>query len=137
MKSVNIGLLIGIAIVAMIGIVAFSTWGSSASVTQYASFAVAKQTGKDVHVVGKWVMEDRAKYDNSEDLFTFYMQDTTGETALVNFYDPMPANFKSAEKIAIQGKYDGNVFVADKILMKCPSKYGGDMPSELETAVNR
>lgn len=79
-------------------------------------------------------MQDRAKYDNAQDLFTFYMQDTTGCTSLVNYYDPMPANFKSADRITVQGKYEGNAFVADKILMKCPSKYNDKMPSEVETA---
>jgi cytochrome c-type biogenesis protein CcmE len=134
MKTVNIGLLIGIAVVAMIGMVLFSTWGSSTSMTKYASFADAKKTGEDVHVVGKWVMEDRAVYDNTQDLFSFYLQDTTGGTSLVHFYDPMPANFKSADRIAVQGKYEGNTFVADRILMKCPSKYGDDQPMEMEAA---
>lgn len=137
MKTVNIGLLIGIAIVAMVGMVLFSTLGSSASVTKYASFTEAKTSGEDVHVVGKWVMQDRAKYDNSQDLFSFYMQDTTGGTSLVHFYDPMPTNFKSADRISVQGKYQGNTFIADKIFMKCPSKYGNDKPTELETASAR
>jgi cytochrome c-type biogenesis protein CcmE len=134
MKTVNIGLLIGIAVVAMIGLVLFSTLGSSASMTKYTSFAEAKKTGEDVHVVGKWVMKDRSSYDNTQDLFSFYMQDTTGGTSLVHFYDPMPVNFKSADKVAVQGKYEGNTFVADKIHMKCPSRYGDDQPAELETA---
>ncbi|MFM2376256.1 MAG: hypothetical protein RLZZ165_1353 [Bacteroidota bacterium] len=131
MKTINLGLLIGIAAVAMAGMVAFSTWGSSASVTRYASFAEARRTGEEVHIVGKWVLQDRARYDNSQDLFTFYMQDTTGGTDLVNYYDPMPANFKSADRIAVQGKFEGSAFVADKILLKCPSKYGDSKPMEL------
>ncbi|MFN8394715.1 MAG: cytochrome c maturation protein CcmE [Bacteroidia bacterium] len=134
MKSINIGLLIGIAAVAMVGVILFSTLGSSASVTKYASFAEAQKSGEVVHIAGKWVMQDRAKYDNGQDLFTFYMQDTTGGTSLVNYYDPMPANFKSADRITVQGKYEGNAFVADKILMKCPSKYNDKMPTEVETA---
>ena len=31
--------------------------------------------------------------------------------------------FETADKIVVIGKYEGDVFVADKILMKCPSKY--------------
>jgi cytochrome c-type biogenesis protein CcmE len=123
MKTVNIGLLVGIAVVAMLGLSLFAMWGNAAGSTVYASFATARASGEDVHVVGKWVMKDRAHYDNTQDLFTFYMQDTTNEVSLVKFYDPMPVNFQSAERIAIQGKFEGNAFVADDILMKCPSKY--------------
>jgi cytochrome c-type biogenesis protein CcmE len=137
MKTINIGLLIGIAVVGMVGIMLFSTLGSSASVTKYASFTEAKKTGEDVHVVGKWIMRDRSSYDNTQDLFSFYMQDTTGESSLVHFYDPMPANFKSADRIAVQGKFEGNTFVADNILMKCPSKYGDNQPMEFEAAAAR
>jgi cytochrome c-type biogenesis protein CcmE len=134
MKSVNIGLLIGIAVVAMIGVVVFSALGTSTGSTIYTSFADAKKTGEEVHVVGKWVMKDRAVYDNAQDLFTFYMQDTTGATSLVQYYDPMPPNFKSATRIAVQGKYVAEDFVADRIVMKCPSRYGDEMPEEFETA---
>jgi cytochrome c-type biogenesis protein CcmE len=134
MKTVNIGLLVGIAVVAMIGLSIFAFWGNAAGATLYSSFEGAKKSGENVHVVGTWVMKDRANYDNSQDLFTFYMQDTTDQVSLVKFYDPMPGNFKSADRIVVEGKYEANAFVADNILMKCPSKYNKEESFETAAA---
>ncbi len=130
MKTVNIGLLIAIAAVAMIGLSLFAFWGNASSASQYSSFADAKKSGENVHVVGSWVMQDRANYDNTQDLFTFYMKDTTDAVSMVKYYDPMPANFKTAERMVVEGKYEGNAFVADRILMKCPSKYNKEATFE-------
>ncbi len=130
MKTVNIGLLIGIAAVAMVGLSVFAFLGNAIGATQYSSFATAKATGNDVHVVGSWVMKDRAI--NETNAFTFYMKDTTDQVSLVKFYNPMPGNFESADRIVVEGKYEGNEFVADNILMKCPSKYNKE--ANFETA---
>lgn len=137
MKTVNIGLLVGIAVLAMVGLSLFAFWGSSMNASKYTTFAEAKATGEEVHVVGSWVMQDRQTYEPSKDLFSFYLQDTTGDVSLVNFYDPMPPNFKSAERVVVQGKYESNVFVADKIFMKCPSKYNNDEFMESEAQAVR
>ncbi|MEM7036407.1 MAG: cytochrome c maturation protein CcmE [Bacteroidota bacterium] len=131
MKTVNIGLLIGVAVLAMVGMAMLATSGAIGGASEYVSFAEAKETGEDVHVVGKWVMQDMANYDNQQDLFSFYMQDSSKNVSLVHYYDPMPVNFKSADKVVVQGKYEGNAFVADRIFMKCPSKYNaGEMTLE-------
>jgi cytochrome c-type biogenesis protein CcmE len=43
--------------------------------------------------------------------------------------NPKPANFEEAEKLVIEGSTQGDVFVADKILTKCPSKYNESAPA--------
>jgi cytochrome c-type biogenesis protein CcmE len=134
MKTVNIGLLVGIAVVAMVGLSLFAFWGNAASASQYSTFAQAKVSGENVHIVGNWVMEDRAV--NTPNLFTFYMQDTTSEVSQVKYLGTMPMGFKSGEKFSVQGEFDGNTFVADKIQMKCPSKYNKD-EGAFETAAAR
>ncbi len=95
------------------------------SLSQYTDFAEAKASGKEVHVVGKWVKRDQYSYDPNQDLFQFYMEDSTGITQLVHYRDPKPVNFESAEKVVVIGQYEQekDVFKANKILMKCPSKY--------------
>ena len=107
----------------MLGMAFLATSGAIGGASQYVSFSEAKSSGEDVHVVGKWVMRDMANYDSQKDLFSFYMQDSTQNVSLVHYYDPMPVNFKSAQKVVVQGKYEGDAFVADRIFMKCPSKY--------------
>jgi cytochrome c-type biogenesis protein CcmE len=133
MKSINIGLLVGIAIVAMVGLAFLATAGGIGGASVYTTFSDAKSKGEDVHVVGSWVMREKAHYDASRDLFEFYMQDTTQQISLVRFHDPKPVNFETAERVVVQGKYEGDAFTADRIFMKCPSKYN-DGESVLEEA---
>lgn len=123
MKTINIGLLVGIAVFAMLGLVFLATSGAIGGASQYMTFAQAKTAGEDVHVVGSWVRREEAHYDSEQDVFDFYLQDTTQQVSAVRYHDPMPVNFSTAEKVVVQGKYEGEVFVADRIFMKCPSKY--------------
>ncbi|MEM7367664.1 MAG: cytochrome c maturation protein CcmE [Bacteroidota bacterium] len=89
----------------------------------YTDFATAKASNNQVHIVGKWVQRDQASYDQSQDLFSFYMQDTLKRVEMVHYFDPKPINFEQAEKVVVVGGYKQDQFVADKIVMKCPSKY--------------
>ena len=98
-----------------------SFYGSNISI--YTDFQTAQKKQSEVHVIGTWVKRDQAFYDAQKDIFQFYLQDSLGKTALVQYHDPKPANFEQAKKIVVIGKYEGNVFKAKKILQKCPSKY--------------
>ena len=123
MKSVNIATLIVIALIGMGGIAALAFTGVFNSASQYTTFAKAKGMEESVHVVGSWVRRDQSHYDIERDIFQFYMQDTANVVSLVQYHDPQPVNFETAERIVIEGQYQGDVFEAERILMKCPSKY--------------
>ena len=41
----------------------------------------------------------------------------------VVYNNPKPANFEDAESVVVEGKMNGDVFEAEYILVKCPSKY--------------
>ncbi|RMF53085.1 MAG: cytochrome c maturation protein CcmE, partial [Bacteroidetes bacterium] len=64
-----------------------------------------------------------ATYDPATNVFTFYMQDEHGNVRQVRYANPKPANFEDAERLVIDGYAQGDVFVAENILVKCPSKY--------------
>lgn len=118
MKPGKIVLLVVIAIfLVALGI----NFSQNASV--YTDFASAKASQKSVHVVGEWVDREQANFDAEKVLFTFYLQDTTQNVELVHLYEPKPNNFEQAEKVVVVGGYKGDKFIADKIVMKCPSKY--------------
>jgi cytochrome c-type biogenesis protein CcmE len=51
------------------------------------------------------------------------MQDDKGEIRRVKYMNPKPANFEDAEKLVVLGHTEGEEFVAEHILVKCPSKY--------------
>ncbi|MEM8891311.1 MAG: cytochrome c maturation protein CcmE, partial [Bacteroidota bacterium] len=69
------------------------------------------------------VNRDQTSYDPNTDMFQFYMQDTTNNVELVYYQDPKPQNFEQAEKVVVVGGYKNENFVAEKIIMKCPSKF--------------
>lgn len=118
MKPINIIILVVLAVfIVGLGL----NFSQSASI--YTDFNHAKTVDKEVHIVGKWVNRELSSYDPSRDLFQFYLQDSTSHTELVHYYEPKPTNFESAEKVVVIGSYKDQGFVADKIVMKCPSKF--------------
>lgn len=121
MKTRNLILLAAIA--ALCVVLVFSL---SQNLSQYSDFATAQaQPGREVHVVGQWVQREQASYDPATDRFTFYLKDSLGTVSPVVYYDPKPANFEQADRVVVIGRADAQTkaFVAEKILMKCPSKY--------------
>jgi cytochrome c-type biogenesis protein CcmE len=113
--------IIGIILVALFTTILITTQLSDQS--YYTDFETARKTGDKVHVVASWVDREKAYYDPEKDLFQLYLKDTLNQVALVHFYDPKPPSLETAEKIVIEGKQEGDIFVADKIFLKCPSKY--------------
>ncbi len=89
----------------------------------YMDFTQATETGSSAHVVGYWEEDQQYAYDPARNIFTFHMRDEAGTVRQVQYSNPKPANFEDAEKLVIEGKMRGDVFVAEHILVKCPSKY--------------
>jgi cytochrome c-type biogenesis protein CcmE len=55
--------------------------------------------------------------------FSFILVDEAKKEQTVYYNEPMPPDFTRSEKIVVVGGYQGDRFVASKILLKCPSKY--------------
>jgi cytochrome c-type biogenesis protein CcmE len=103
--------------------------------SEYVDFTQAQQLEKDgeddlVHVVGTLLKDANGNvegliYNPSIDPnhFEFPLKDLKGFTVTVLYLQPKPQDFEKSEQVVVVGKMKGNVFVADKILMKCPSKY--------------
>jgi cytochrome c-type biogenesis protein CcmE len=120
MKKIHI---IGIVVIALsIGMI-LSTFSDSST---YASFTEATEApNKEFHVVGQLNKEKELEYNPEENvnLFGFYLVDRNGTERKVLFKGTKPQDFERSEQVVITGKMNGEVFDADKILMKCPSKY--------------
>jgi len=90
----------------------------------YVSFQYAeKHPGKYVQVIGKRAVDTEVKHDASG--FTFTLIDESG-TRLTAFHNGIkPQNFEHTEQVVLLGKYasEKKIFEADKVLVKCPSKY--------------
>jgi len=81
-----------------------------------------------IHVVGKLNRDDKDNIkgiEKSPDMlsFSFEMVDEKGLKENVFYGEPMPPDFLMSEQIVVIGSYNNNKFVADEILLKCPSKY--------------
>lgn len=122
-----VGLLMLVAFTVML----FTTFADQ--VGEYQNFSDAEASGKRVHVVGEWVKDSPISYDAGSNIFSFQMRDETGVAREVHYLNPKPANFEEAERLVIEGRVDGEIFVAENILVKCPSKYNEGAPPSVET----
>lgn len=105
------------------------------SASQFADFESAKKADKPVHVIGRWVERDKAVFDPVNSFNRFYIEDTFKNVREVHYYQPLTGDLSQADKVDIVVRYDEkkNVYVADKIHLKCPSKYneaGGPPPHD-------
>lgn len=110
-----------IMIVAAIFIISSAT----KDVSTYGNFNTAASTGDRLKIVGTLAKDKPMKYDaeNTPNEFAFYLKDEKGEVKQVVLQKPKPQDFERSEQIVLTGKMKGETFVADEILMKCPSKY--------------
>lgn len=127
MKKSHIFIILVIAVAIAIVI----STGNDAST--YASFNDAYQMASNgntasIHVVGELKKDGLGNvvgiYEGMDKVsFTFVMIDEQQKEQIVQYNEPMPADFTKSEKVVVVGAYKGDTFVADKILLKCPSKY--------------
>lgn len=92
----------------------------------YANFTLAATSPDDQYqVVGQLNKEKEIEFDPQIDAnqFAFYMLDQDGVEKKVVFKGAKPQDFERSEQVVITGSFQGEEFHADKILMKCPSKY--------------
>ena len=127
MKKTHI---IAILVIASAIAIIVSTAGDASS---YVSFAQAYQMATvgnttSIHVVGALKKDQQGGIigleKSSDNLsFSFILTDENNKEQKVYYNEPMPPDFTRSEKVVIIGGYRGDLFVADKILLKCPSKY--------------
>jgi cytochrome c-type biogenesis protein CcmE len=139
MKKTHI-LALGVIAIAIAMIITTITDAST-----YLSFREAKElaaagNSKSVHVAGELPRNAQGdvigiKYEPSinPNQFEFLMVDSLSSQYRVIHNQPKPQDLEKSEKIVVVGKMnlEGNYFEADKILLKCPSKYNnGDLKVE-------
>lgn len=97
----------------------------SSSMTPYVSFDEAERSPRTVQVMGG-LEKGSSRYDTSSKTLYFNLVDLESKKVLpVAYRDVKPANFEDAVSIVAIGKYGNGGFQAEKLLVKCPSKYQG------------
>lgn len=119
MKPIHI-----VALLVLAGGVAALTMQAK-DVSTYATFKDATTASNKVKVAGKLIKDKPMVYDPvvNPNLFTFYLKDQNGKEVLVNLLKPKPQDFELSEQVVVTGEMQGEAFVANEVLMKCPSKY--------------
>ena len=112
-----------VGIVLLVGFSSLLLMNFGSQVGGYMDFDQAVASGARAHVVGDWVQERSFSYDMDRNIFSFHMRDEAGNMREVHYPNPKPPNFEDAERLVVEGRVEGEIFIADHILVKCPSKY--------------
>ena len=113
--------IVGLVVMVGFGGLLFLNFGQQ--VGGYMTFEEAEAAGTTAHVVGTWAEDRPIDYNPAQNVFTFHMEDEAGTVRKVRYAAPKPANFAEAEQLVVQGRIKNGAFVAEHILVKCPSKY--------------
>jgi cytochrome c-type biogenesis protein CcmE len=122
-------------VIGVVIIVVFVVWGATSfmeTTVQYVPLQTAATSTRTVQVMGK-IDFDAVRYDENEKRLCFAIYDPkaeqpTGAQRLdVVYYGIVPGNFDQATSVVLKGKPDSTgIFVAEQMLVKCPSKYQGE-----------
>ena len=114
----------GVLLLAFAG---FSLSSFKETLTPYVPYEQAREADRIVQVMGA-LEKGSSKYVDTEDFLYFTLQDPqTKDSIRVRYKGLKPANFEDAISIVAIGQYDQGAkeFEANKLLVKCPSKYQG------------
>ena len=119
-----------IAAALTLAFVGFGLTAFQKTLTPYLSFDEAKKSRGVVQVMGAL---DKAsdRYDAGREELSFELIEEGGARMPVVYRGIKPANFKDAISIVAIGRYKDGRIDAEKLLVKCPSKYQG---AEVEKA---
>jgi cytochrome c-type biogenesis protein CcmE len=106
-----------LAVAATVGVSSFKK-----TMTPYIGFTEARSASGLVQVNGKLADKDYV-LKPQEQFLRFNLKDDHGEVMPVEYRGVIPGNFDQAMSVVAIGKYQGDHFEAQQLLVKCPSKY--------------
>lgn len=127
-------------IIGAVIIIVFLGWGASAflkTTIQYVSLDEAANSKRIVQVLGK-IDFHAVNYNADQKRLEFSIFDpkapdsTNARRLKVVYYGVVPGNFDQATSVVLKGKPQDGVFVAEQMLVKCPSKYQGEEGQEYQ-----
>ena len=105
------------------------------TLTPYLSFDEARKSKGVVQVMGG-LDKESDRYDTSSQELFFTLVDPQGATMPVSYKGTKPANFKDAISIVAIGRFHDGRIEAEKLLVKCPSKYQGSEVDKVYSAAS-
>jgi cytochrome c-type biogenesis protein CcmE len=119
-----------IAAVLTLAFVGFGLTAFQKTLTPYLSFDEARKARGVVQVMGG-LDKESDRYDTVTQQLSFDLIEAGGKRMPVVYRGIKPGNFKDAISIVAIGRYREGHIEAEKLLVKCPSKYQG---AEVEKA---
>ena len=115
----------------LIIIAAFVVWGAfsfMATTIKYVPIAEAAESTGVVQVMGQ-INFDAMQYDAEKSRLEFEIIDPEDKTLTnrlkIIYTGVVPGNFEQATSVVAKGRYQAGAFIAEELLVKCPSKYQG------------
>jgi cytochrome c-type biogenesis protein CcmE len=116
----NVKIILAVALLAVAATVGVSSF--KRTMTPYIGFAEARTAHGLVQVNGK--LADKNYVLKAEEQFLrFQLRDEHGDVMPVEYRGVIPGNFDQAVSVVAIGKFEGDHFEAQQLLVKCPSKY--------------
>ena len=112
-----------LGIVLLLAFAGFAFTSFKQTMTPYVSFHEARTLGRTLQVAGSLVKKSSSYHDGA--LYFALQEPSSGQTMQVRYKGLKPANFEDALSVVAIGRYEGQELDADKLLVKCPSKYQG------------
>lgn len=119
-----------IAAALAVGFVLLGVTSFQKTLTPYLTFDEARKARGAVQVMGG-LDKESDRYDTSTQRLSFDLVDERGRRMPVVYGGIRPANFRDAISIVAIGRYRQGRIEAERLLVKCPSKYQG---AEVERA---
>jgi cytochrome c-type biogenesis protein CcmE len=113
-----------IAAALALGFVGLGVTAFQKTLTPYVTFEEARRSRGAVQVMGA-LDKKSDRYDTSREELSFDLLDEKGGKIPVVYRGVRPGNFKDAISIVAIGPYRDGRIEAEKLLVKCPSKYQG------------
>jgi cytochrome c-type biogenesis protein CcmE len=125
-----------IAIVIIVACMVVSLTTLTGAMAPHVTIPQAMQRGKDTVQVPGAIDKSTVRYDGVKGQLSFDITgiDRNGKPIVpeqrmrVVYRQPKPESFETANSVEAVGRFDGSVFRADRLLIKCPSKYGDEKP---------
>lgn len=116
-----------LGVVLLMAFAGFSATAFKDTLTPYVPYDTARKGDRIVQVAGALEKNSSSYVSQEESLYFTLQEPETKETLRVRYKGLKPANFEDAISIVAIGRYDeaSQNFEADKLLVKCPSKYQG------------
>ena len=111
----------------LLGFIGFSLLSFKQTLTPYVSYEQARSANRMVQVAGALEKGSSAYKEENQSLYFTLKDPKTHENLRVRYKGVKPGNFEDAISVVAIGRFDtaAQEFEANKLLVKCPSKYQG------------